>query len=125
MTDRRHLSLVGFMQASNVTVYSGAWRHPAADPTFLTAGYYQRIGQVLERGCFDMVFFDDRLAMPGIYGDSVAETIRTGARCVKLDLSLVLFADPGEDGSQSRPSSIQRKVQEMRELVEWLLHREQ
>ncbi|MPY92206.1 MAG: NtaA/DmoA family FMN-dependent monooxygenase [Acidimicrobiia bacterium] len=86
----RTMSLVGFMQASNVTVYSGAWRHPDADPGFLTAGYYQRIGQVLEQGCFDLVFFDDRLAMPGIYGDSVAETVRTGARTVKLDLSVTL-----------------------------------
>ncbi len=84
------MTLVGFMQASNVTVYAGAWRHPRADPGFLTARYYQHIGQVLEAGCFDMMFFDDRLAMPGIYGDSVAETVRTGARSVKLDLSVTL-----------------------------------
>ncbi len=36
------------------------------------------------------MFFDDRLAMPGIYGRSVAEAVRTGARPVKLDLSIVL-----------------------------------
>ena len=36
------------------------------------------------------MFFDDRLAMPGIYGGSVAEAVRTGARPVKLDLSVVL-----------------------------------
>ena len=36
------------------------------------------------------MFFDDRLAMPGIYGGSVAEAVRTGARPVKLDLSIVL-----------------------------------
>ena len=41
-------------------------------------------------GCFDLMFFDDRLAMPGIYGGSVAEAVRTGARPVKLDLSIVL-----------------------------------
>ncbi len=84
------MALVGFMQASNVTVYAGAWRHPQADPGFLTARYYQHIGQVLEDGGFDLVFFDDRLAMPGIYGDSVVETVRTGARSVKLDLSVTL-----------------------------------
>lgn len=86
----RQMSLVGFMQASNVTVYAGAWRHPKADSSYLTAGYYQRIGQVLEQGGFDLMFFDDRLAMPGIYADSVADTVRTGARTVKLDLSVVL-----------------------------------
>ena len=37
-----------------------------------------------------MMFFDDRLAMPGIYGGSVAEAVRLGARPVKLDLSIVL-----------------------------------
>ena len=86
----RQMKLVGFMQASNVSVYAGSWLHPDSSPDFLTAGYYQHIGRVLEEGCFDMLFFDDRLAMPGIYGDSVAETVRSGARCVKLDVSLAL-----------------------------------
>jgi FMN-dependent oxidoreductase (nitrilotriacetate monooxygenase family) len=86
----RQMALVGFMQASNVSVYAGSWRHPDSSPEFLTAGYYQHIGRVLEAGCFDMLFFDDRLAMPGIYGNSVAETVRSGARCVKLDVSLTL-----------------------------------
>jgi FMN-dependent oxidoreductase (nitrilotriacetate monooxygenase family) len=36
------------------------------------------------------MFFDDRLAMPGIYAGSVAEAVRLGARPVKLDLSIVL-----------------------------------
>ena len=42
-----------------------------------------------------MMFFDDRLAMPGIYGGSVAEAVRLGARPVKLDLSIVLGVDRG------------------------------
>ena len=37
-----------------------------------------------------MMFFDDRLAMPSIYGGSVDEAVRHGARPVKLDLSIVL-----------------------------------
>jgi FMN-dependent oxidoreductase (nitrilotriacetate monooxygenase family) len=84
------IALVGFMQASNVSVYAGSWLHPDSSDQFLTAGYYQHIGQVLEAGCFDMLFFDDRLAMPGIYGNGVADTVRSGARCVKLDVSLTL-----------------------------------
>ncbi|MHB1582678.1 MAG: LLM class flavin-dependent oxidoreductase [Acidimicrobiales bacterium] len=87
---RRQMALVGFMQAGNATVYAGSWRHPATEHGFLTAGYYQRLGQVLEQGCFDLMFFDDRLAMPGIYAGSVAEAVRWGARPVKLDLSIVL-----------------------------------
>ncbi len=91
MTDtKRQMSLVGFMQAGNATVYSGSWRHPATEHGFLTAGYYEKLARTLEQGCFDLMFFDDRLAMPGIYGGSVAEAVRTGARPVKLDLSVVL-----------------------------------
>jgi FMN-dependent oxidoreductase (nitrilotriacetate monooxygenase family) len=87
---RRQMSLVGFMQAGNTSVYAGSWRHPATEHGFLTAGYYQKLGRTLEDGCFDLMFFDDRLAMPGIYGGSVAEAVRWGARPVKLDLSIVL-----------------------------------
>lgn len=87
---RRQMSLVGFMQAGSTTVYAGSWRHPATEHGFLTQGYYQKLGRILEEGCFDLMFFDDRLAMPGIYGGSVADAVRLGARPVKLDLSVVL-----------------------------------
>jgi FMN-dependent oxidoreductase (nitrilotriacetate monooxygenase family) len=90
MSRSRQLSLVGFMQAGNATVYAGSWRHPATEHGFLSASYYQKLGRTLEEGCFDMMFFDDRLAMPGIFGGSVAEAVRYGARPVKLDLSIVL-----------------------------------
>ncbi len=86
----RQMALVGFMQAGNATVYAGSWRHPATEHGFLSAGYYEKLARTLEQGCFDLMFFDDRLAMPGIYGGSVAEAVRTGARPVKLDLSIVL-----------------------------------
>jgi FMN-dependent oxidoreductase (nitrilotriacetate monooxygenase family) len=86
----KQMALVGFMQAGNATVYAGSWRHPATEHRFLDADYYQNLGRTLEAGCFDMMFFDDRLAMPGIYGGSVAEAVRHGARPVKLDLSIVL-----------------------------------
>ena len=78
------------MQAGSTTVYAGSWRHPATEHGFLDASYYAKLGRTLEEGCFDMMFFDDRLAMPGIYGGSVADAVRLGARPVKLDLSIVL-----------------------------------
>src|ERR1043165_842636 len=84
------MALVAFMQAGSTSVYSGSWRHPAAEAGYLDASYYAKIGRQLEEGCFDLMFFDDRLAMPGIYGGSVAEAARFGARPVKLDLSVVL-----------------------------------
>jgi FMN-dependent oxidoreductase (nitrilotriacetate monooxygenase family) len=84
------MTLVGFMQAGNVTVYSGSWRYPSADHGFLTMPYYTHIAQVLEAAKFDCVFFDDRLAMPGVYGNSVSDAVRYGARPIKLDLTAVL-----------------------------------
>jgi len=78
------------MQAANVSVFAGSWRYPSAELGFLDMGYYQKIGRALEDGLFDMVFFDDRLAMPATYGDSPTEAVRYGARPVKLDLTAVL-----------------------------------
>lgn len=84
------MTLVAFMQAGNTSVYSGSWRHPATEHGYLDASYYAKVGRQLEEGCFDLMFFDDRLAMPGIYGGSVEEAVRYGARPVKLDLGVVL-----------------------------------
>lgn len=84
------MALVAFMQAGSTSVYAGSWRHPATEHGYLDASYYAKIGRQLEEGCFDLMFFDDRLAMPGIYGGSVAEAVRYGARPVKLDLSVIL-----------------------------------
>jgi FMN-dependent oxidoreductase (nitrilotriacetate monooxygenase family) len=84
------MALVAFMQAGSTSVYAGSWRHPATEHRYLDGSYYAKIGRQLEEGCFDLMFFDDRLAMPGIYGGSVAEAVRYGARPVKLDLSVVL-----------------------------------
>ncbi|MCX4815251.1 LLM class flavin-dependent oxidoreductase [Streptomyces sp. NBC_01239] len=86
------MTLVAFLQASNVSVYSGSWRYPSAATDYLDVRYYQRIAQVLEDGLFDLLFFDDRLAMPSIYGGSPDEAVRYGARPIKLDLSTVLGA---------------------------------
>ncbi|WP_373291794.1 LLM class flavin-dependent oxidoreductase [Nocardia rhizosphaerihabitans] len=90
MRNSDRMTLVAFMQAGNTSVYSGSWRHPATEHGYLDASYYAKVGRQLEDGCFDLMFFDDRLAMPGIYGGSVAEAVRHGARPVKLDLGVVL-----------------------------------
>ncbi|MEU4657408.1 LLM class flavin-dependent oxidoreductase [Streptomyces sp. NPDC023723] len=86
------MTLVAFLQASNVSVYSGSWRYPSSATDYLDLRYYQRIARELEDGMFDLLFFDDRLAMPSIYGGSPAEAVRYGARPIKLDLSTVLGA---------------------------------
>ena len=44
-TANRQMSLVGFMQAANTSVYAGSWRHPATEHAFLTASYYEKLGR--------------------------------------------------------------------------------
>ena len=68
----------------------GAIRRPRND--FTTAAYYQKIGQVLEEGKFQLAFFDDRLAMPDIYGGNPAEVVANGVRVVKIDPVATLMA---------------------------------
>ena len=87
----RQMSLIAFMQAQNCTNYVGSWRHPASMSDFLTPEYYQRIARTLEDGLFDMAFFDDRLAMPDIYGNDHRETVAHGVRAVKMDPATILM----------------------------------
>ena len=88
----RQMVLVGFLQAQNCTTLASAWRHPEARSDFTTAAYYQRIGQILEEGKFQMAFFDDRLAMPDIYGGNPAEVVANGVRVVKIDPVATMMA---------------------------------
>lgn len=88
----RQIVLVGFLQAQNCTTIPAAWRHPEARLDFLTADYFQHIGRTLERGCFDLGFFDDRLAMPDMYSGDHRHTVENGIRCVKMDPTAVLMA---------------------------------
>jgi FMN-dependent oxidoreductase (nitrilotriacetate monooxygenase family) len=88
----RQMVMVGFLQAQNCTTLASAWRHPDARSDFTTAAYYQRIGQVLEEGKFQLAFFDDRLAMPDIYGGNPAEVVAAGVRVVKIDPVATMMA---------------------------------
>jgi FMN-dependent oxidoreductase (nitrilotriacetate monooxygenase family) len=85
------MSLIAFMQAQNCSNYVGSWRHPSSMIDFTTPAYYQRIAQTLEQAKFDMAFFDDRLAMPDIFGRDHREAVQNGIRTVKLDPTAVLM----------------------------------
>jgi len=81
----RQIHLVAFLQAQNCTTLPAAWRHPDARTDSYSPEYYQHIAKVLEAGKFDIGFFDDRLAMPDMYGGDHAHTVQNGIRCVKMD----------------------------------------
>ena len=87
----RQVHLVAFLQAQNCTTIPAAWRHPEARTDSYSPQYYQHIARVLEEGKFDVGFFDDRLAMPDMYGGDHAHTVENGIRCVKLDATTCLM----------------------------------
>ncbi|NMJ41448.1 LLM class flavin-dependent oxidoreductase [Roseomonas sp. JC162] len=84
------MTMVGFLQAQNCSIAPGSWRHPANPMDFLSPDYFQRIARVLEDGKFHLAFFDDRLAMPDIYGRNHREAVENGIRVVKMDPSAIL-----------------------------------
>ncbi|MBB3897546.1 LLM class flavin-dependent oxidoreductase [Roseococcus suduntuyensis] len=95
MKDGRQIAMVGFLQAQNCSIAPGSWRHQANPMDFLTPAYFQRIGRVLEEGKFHLAFFDDRLAMPDIYGHDHREAVENGIRVVKMDPATILVSIAG------------------------------
>ena len=85
MSTPRQMALVAFLQAQNCSNFPASWRHPDSSGAFLTSDFYAGIGKVLEEGKFHLAFFDDRLAIPDVYDDDFAVTMREGIRAVKLD----------------------------------------
>lgn len=81
----RQIHFVAFLQAQNCTTIPASWRHPEARIDTYSPEYYQHIARVLERGKFDIGFFDDRLAMPDLFGGDHGHTVKNGIRCVKMD----------------------------------------
>ncbi len=88
----RQIALVAFLQAQNCSTLPAAWRHPDARLDFMSAGYYRDLARLLEHGKFDIGFFDDRLAMPDMFGKDHAHTVEHGIRCVKMDPIVTLMA---------------------------------
>lgn len=84
------MTLVGFLQGSNVSDFPGSWLHPESRSDFLSADYYQEIARILERGKFHAAFFDDRLAMPTVHGSNHEQAVKNGVRPVKLDVSALI-----------------------------------
>ena len=60
--------------------YSENWRHPLARADWLDARFYADLARTLERGCFDMMFLPDALAVPEDHTGGYATTVRTGGK---------------------------------------------
>ena len=77
--------------------YSENWRHPLSRRDWFDTEFYLDLGRTLERGCFDMLFLPDALAVPEDNTGDVATTLVTGGKgAIYLDpfitLSLVAGA---------------------------------
>ena len=72
------------------------WRAPGATRRRAPISPPRRITSTSARcwkqGKFQLAFFDDRLAMPDIYGGNPAEVVANGVRVVKLDPVAALLA---------------------------------
>lgn len=79
-----------FVSASVTKGSMSSWMHQRADRGIMDAQFYINLAQTLERTGFDLLFFDDRLAMPAAYQGSIEETIARGSRAIKLDLITIL-----------------------------------
>lgn len=86
------MTLVAFLQAQNCSNLVASWRHPDTHLGYGTPEYYQSIARTLEQGKFDLAFFDDRLAMPDVYGNDHRQSVENGVRAVKLDPVPILTA---------------------------------
>lgn len=76
---KRKLHLGAIITAGPGTGAAGAWRYPASEQhRFLEAGYYQQIARTLERGKFDLIFFADKLGIPGRFPEAVDANLRSG-----------------------------------------------
>lgn len=87
----RQMHLAAFAAAGPVSGSHGGWRHPDADIDLLSGAYYARLGRLLERGCFDLVFLADILAVPDTLRGSMDSQLRHGALgALRLEPLLVL-----------------------------------
>ena len=87
---QRQMKMVGFLQAQNCSISPGSWRHPAGATDFTSPEYFQRLGRVMEEGKFHLAFFDDRLALPDIFGNDYRAAVENGVRVVKMDPATIV-----------------------------------
>lgn len=81
------------MVTAPTSQYAENWRHPLSRTDWLSARFYTDLARTLERGCFDMMFMADALAVPEDAAGSYATTVRTGGKgTIYLDPVVVVSA---------------------------------
>ncbi|WP_290514320.1 hypothetical protein [Aeromicrobium sp.] len=77
--------------------YAENWRNPLGRADWLSGRFFTDLARTLERGCFDLIFFADALAVPEDAAGEYATTLRTGGKgSIYLDpITLVALAHAG------------------------------
>jgi FMN-dependent oxidoreductase (nitrilotriacetate monooxygenase family) len=79
------MRLVAFLKAGPTYHHHGMWRHPETDNGFLAPDFYEHVARVLERGCFDALFFADVLGIYDYYNNSYEVPVGKGGALSLLD----------------------------------------
>ncbi|MEJ6490614.1 NtaA/DmoA family FMN-dependent monooxygenase [Leucobacter sp. USCH14] len=81
----RGMHLVGMVNPPT-SQYAENWRNPLSRADWLSGAFTADLARTLERGCFDMIFFADALAVPEDGAGDYGTTIRTaGKGAIYLD----------------------------------------
>ena len=84
MTKQMHLSVdLSFTHAD------GKWRVPGSwvGADYPDLGLYKEIAMIVERGCFDMIFWGDGTGIPDTWQGSLEEGVRWGVQWPRLDMT--------------------------------------
>jgi FMN-dependent oxidoreductase (nitrilotriacetate monooxygenase family) len=92
-TAKRLMHLVGMVNPPT-SQYAENWRNPLGRADWLSERFYTDLARTLERGCFDLIFFADALAVPEDATGDYGTTLRTGGKgSIYLDpITLVSLA---------------------------------
>ncbi len=82
---KKRIRLAAYLLSGPTSHHHGMWRHPETDNGFLDPDYYEHVARVLERGCFDGLFFADILALTDFYKGSYATVLSRGGQMGMLD----------------------------------------
>ncbi len=90
------MHLAAFLSAGPTSGSHSGWRYPGADSDVTSLAHYQRLGRILEAGCFDMMFLADILSVPDRFEGSIDSQLRYGGLgALRLDPMVVLAAVAG------------------------------
>lgn len=76
---QRRMHLVGMVNPPT-SQYAENWRNPVGRHDWLSGRFFTDLARTLERGCFDMIFFADALAVPEDAHGDYATTLRTAGK---------------------------------------------